>query len=153
MNPPSPPASLLSIAMAAALDLRLGTFLHQNIGGRGKVAGPLRHQPYRIGRHLVAFAIDRQAHGNPRALTQPAADIDIAAMQLYQALDDRKAETGPVVAAIISAARLEKRFAKPRQIGFADADTGIFNGNIDLIAVTMRTDRHASTPRRELDGV
>ena len=74
-----------------------------------------------------AFAIDRQAHGHARALAQPAADIHLAAVQPHQALDDRQAEPGAVVAAVVGRARLEERLAEARQIVVADADAGVLD--------------------------
>src|SRR5262249_9170209 len=56
-----------------------------------------------------AVAIYRQVKGDPRALAQPACDLDLPAMQRQQPLDDRQAEAGAGVAAIVARARLEKR--------------------------------------------
>ena len=74
-----------------------------------------------------AFAIDRQPHRHPRPLAQPAADIHVAAVQPHQALDDRQAEAGAVVPAVVGRARLEEGLAQPRQVVLADADAGILD--------------------------
>ena len=47
-----------------------------------------RHEFDRFGRHPVAALGDRQSDRYTRSLTDPAADIDLAIMQLHQALDD-----------------------------------------------------------------
>ena len=53
--------------------------------------------------------------------------VDVAAMQLDQALDDRQAEAGAVVTAVIGGARLEERIADAAQIVLADADAGVLD--------------------------
>ncbi len=73
------------------------------------------------------LAIDRQADGDAGALAEPARDLDLAAVQRQQSLDDRKAEPGAVVAAVVGRARLEERIADARQIVAADADAGVLD--------------------------
>ena len=51
----------------------------------------------------------------------------LAAVQRDQALDDRQAEPGAVVAAVVGRARLEERIADARQIVGADADAGVLD--------------------------
>ncbi len=48
-------------------------------------------------------------------------------MQRQQPLDDRQAEPGAVVAAVVARARLEERIADARQIVGADADAGVLD--------------------------
>ncbi len=77
------------------------------------------------------LAIDRQVDRDARALAQPAGDLHAAAVQRHQALDDREAEPGAVVAAVVGRARLEERIADARQILGADADAGILDRDHD----------------------
>ena len=148
---PSPPArSSLSI-VTARLE-RLRTFLHQNIGGGDEFAGTFCHELDRID-DLAAFAIDRQPNRYARAFAEPAADINIAVVQLHQPLDDRKAETRAIVPAVIGGARLKESFAQTRQIGFADTDTGILDSDRELWSIALRADGDTAAARRKLDGV
>src|SRR5215831_217209 len=98
---PAPAASL-----ACRRRLRLRTFLHLDACRRGSLA--LGFELDRLDRRTVAFAVDRQTHGHPRAGAEPAADVHVAAVQTHQAFDDRQAETGAVVPPVIRCARLEK---------------------------------------------
>ena len=67
-----------------------------------------------------------QPHGDARSLSEPALDVDLAAMQMHQAFDDRQAKSGAVVAAIIGGASLEKCLAVTVE------DTGVGIGESDL---------------------
>ena len=78
-----------------------------------------------------ALAIERQAHGDAGALADPAADVDFAAVQPHQTLDDGKSETGAAVAAVIGARGLKIRLADARQIFVADADAVVLDHEDD----------------------
>ena len=110
---------------------RLGTFLHLIICDNWNFAWPFGHQLDRIG-GARTIAFDRQTHGDARALAEPAADIDLAAVQADQALDDRQAEPGPVLAAVIRCIGLEEGFAQARQVGLADADAVVLDGDREV---------------------
>src|SRR4029077_19615939 len=68
------------------------------------------------------LAIEGHAHGDARALAEPAAYRQLAAVKPEQAFDDGETEAGAAVAAVVGRARLKVRFADPRQILAADAD-------------------------------
>ena len=54
--------------------------------------------------------------------------VELAAMQLDQALHDRQAEAGAVMGAVVGGAHLEERIADMAQIVLADADAGVLDG-------------------------
>ena len=62
-------------------------------------------------------------------------DVDTAAVQRHQTLDDREAEPGAVVAPVVARSRLEERIADARQIGIADPDAGVRDGDGDRTAL------------------
>src|SRR5262249_11185670 len=112
-------------ALSSATDSlreRLGTFLHPVIWSHGRPAVAFGHQP-----HGMICRLKRQPHRHARPLSQPTLDSNLAAMQPHQALDDREAEAGAVMAAITGGAPLEKSFAEARQIGLDDADARVRN--------------------------
>src|SRR5215510_332366 len=94
------------------------------------------HQPLDRGllAALNAGAIDRQVACDARALPDPAHDLELAAVQRQQALDDRQAETGAVVPAIVARARLEERIAHARHILGVDADAVVLHRDRDRAA-------------------
>src|SRR5690242_9121934 len=94
-----------------------------------------------------------KSHGHARSLSQPALDIDLAAMQTHQTLDDREAKARAVVAAITGGASLEKGLAEARQIGLDDADACVSNCQSEFRPVAQRTHGHTATTRGEFDGV
>src|SRR5262245_3650052 len=100
-----------------------------------------------------AFAIDRQANGDAGALPKPALDANVAAVQRQQALDDRNAEPGAVMAAVVGRARLEERIADARQVLGVDTDARVGNGHRDAAALVARAHRHLAAGIGELDGV
>ena len=71
----------------------------------------------------------RKASGNDDrhggAFVELALHVHLAAVQADQALDDRQAEAGALVAALIGLAGLEERIADPLQIVGGDADAGV----------------------------
>ena len=93
------------------------------------------------GRHRL-FAIERQPHGDARALAEFAFHLDIAAMQADEAFHDGEAETGAVMAAVMAGARLEERIADARQVGFADADAVVLDRDGEAARL-----RRARTPK------
>src|SRR5262249_55703882 len=111
----------------------LGTFLHPVI--RDCFLAIAVGELHRLARRPLTFAIERQPHGHARPLAHATADVDVAAVQIHQALDDREPEAGAVAPAAVGTARLEKGFAEPRQIGLADADAGIFHRHGELRSV------------------
>src|SRR3954462_14102395 len=100
----------------ADLGLALGTLLHLV----DRIYRRARHRRQGrdvAGRHHVRRAVQWQGGDHDRPLADPALNLQIAAMHGDQALDDRQAETGALVAALVQAfARLEERIADPREI-------------------------------------
>ena len=131
---------------------RLGTFLHLIIGNNWNFTGPFGHQLDRIG-GARTIALDRQTHGDARALAEAAADVDLAAVQADEALDDRQAETRPVLAAVIRCIGLEEGLAQARQVGLADADAVILDGDREIRPIAQRADGNGAATLGELDGV
>src|SRR5262245_51886597 len=110
----------------------LRTLPHRDLvllaGDRKRRGGRLR-----FGRRRTRLlAIERQADGHARALAERRLHIDLAAMQGDQAFDDRQSEPGAVVPAVIGRPRLEERRTDTRQVGLADADAGILDGDRDV---------------------
>src|SRR6185312_16226839 len=58
-----------------------------------------------------------------------------------------------VVAPVVRCTRLEKRFAKPRQILFVNADAGVLDGQHKLAGLIGRADGYAPTSRGEFNRV
>src|SRR4029077_3421841 len=142
-------ASLPAVSSATeSLRERLGTFLDPVICGRGETPVALGHE-----RDGMIGDLEGQPHGDARSLSEPALDIDLAAMQMHQAFDDRQAKTGAVVAAIIGGASLEKCLAQTRQIGLTDAHAGILNRHSEFRTVAPGTHGHAAAARREFAGM
>src|SRR5882757_3377061 len=98
----------------------MGRSIHCGRLESGRI-GCNRHGARRTGH---AFAIERQAHRDTGALARPALDLDLAAMELDEPLDDRQPETAAVVLARVGAARLEERIADAREIVRRDTDAG-----------------------------
>ena len=90
--------------------LCLRTLLHPHIGRGGQFLGALGDEPDRIGRRRCSPSQSIGSRTVTRVpLPEPAANIDLAAMQPHQALHDRQAEAGAVVPAVVGRARLEER--------------------------------------------
>src|SRR5262245_48126487 len=98
---------------ARALALR--TSLHPYACRLFAAAG---RQPFDRRRLIAArnVAVHRQAKGDPRPLARPTRNLDAAAVQRQQPLDDGQAETRAGMAAIVARPRLEERVADLRQI-------------------------------------
>src|SRR5215468_7325682 len=137
---------------------RLRTFLHRKLDVVGGVLGRREHahdsrrilgRAYETG----GLAVNRQSHGDARALADPAVDRHSAAMQRGKALDDRQAEPGPFVRAIVGPARLEERLPEPRQVIRADADAVVRHRDRDRRTVEARAGGDAPAAIGELDGV
>src|SRR5215831_15482643 len=94
-----------------------------------------------------------KSHGDARSLSKPALDIDLAAMQTHQALDDREAQASAVVAAITGRAPLEKGLPEAWQIRLDDADACVRNHQGELRSVAQRTYCHAATAGGEFDAI
>src|SRR5258708_2657868 len=117
------------------------------IGPRTRPGGPGVFEPPRLP------AIERQPHRDARAFADAAADRDLAAVQFHQALDDREAEPGAVMAPVIGSARLEEGAADPRQILLADADAVVLDRDRDHGAFGGGPDLDAAAAVGEFDRV
>src|SRR5262249_33389107 len=138
-------------ALSSATDSlreRLGTFLHPVICTHGVAPVALGHEF-----HGMICRLKGQSHGNARPLSKPALDIDLAAMQTHQALDDREAKARAVVATITGRASLEKGLSEAWQVGLDDADAGVRNRQRELRPVARCAHRHAATTGGEFDGI
>src|SRR6185437_5244051 len=128
----------------------LRTFLHLVVGHHESChprAFALEHDRL-CGRTLLT--IDRQTNRHARAFAEPASNTHFAVVQTDEPFDDRKAETGTIVAAVIGRARLEEGLAQARQIVLTDADAGIFDREHELAVVARGADRDVAVTRREL---
>jgi len=92
------------------------------------VAGPAKRPGNGLFlRRSCPLAIERQAHRDPRALADPAADVQFAAVQPHQAFDDGKSEAGAAMTAIVRSTGLKVGLADARQILVTDADAVVLN--------------------------
>src|SRR5262245_6191757 len=135
----------------------LGTDLHPmvrgTLGGMRRCAcSPLLDRS-KLGRPACTFAVDRQADRNARALTDPAHDLDLTAMQRHQPLNDREPQSGSIVATVVGRARLEERIADARHVLGVDPDAGIRNRHCKRSALMPGADRDLAAAIGELDGV
>ena len=76
-------------------------------------------------------------HGERRAGAERAVDLDVAAHQLAQPLDDHQAEPGAAVAARHRAVGLGERAEQPRHHRRRDADPGVGDGQAQAPAVAV----------------
>ena len=148
--------SFVSFGLARCEDYALfftGSWLRV-IGGAGRQeARPRSCRPPDAAPGSRGPAIERQADADAGALPQPAADIDPAAVQRDQPLDDGQAEPGAVVTPVVARARLEERIADAGEIVVADADAGVLDGEHDDVAVDLGADRNLAAGMAELDRV
>src|SRR5262249_28507960 len=107
----------------------------------------------KLGRPACAFAIDRQADGDARALSDPAHYLDLAAMQRHKSLNDREPQSGSIVATVIGRARLEERIADARHVLAVDPDAGVRDRHRKGAAFMPGADRDLAATIGELDGV
>ena len=121
----------LRLAQARFLTLiSVGTL--DRLGDRQRSTSSRARRP-----HLLA--IDRQAHRDAGALADAAADVELAAMQRDQPLDDREAEPGAVMGCghrRCAPGRTDRRRA--RRSSSRDADAGVLHGERDESAARPR---------------
>src|SRR5580658_9343061 len=128
------------------------TSLQRNFesGGRRRIMDiawpfdlPHRH------RRMVALAIERHANDHPRALADPAAHLDVAAMEPRQSFDDGESEPAAVAAARVGAAHLEDRIAEPAEMLGRDPDAGVRDRHHEALSLNPGIDRHRAAAVRE----
>src|SRR5215471_595199 len=151
------PATRGASASSSLLRFDLGTELHPIVdgafGGRRSGARGSLTDRGKLARPACAFAVDRQPDGDARALTDATRDLDLATVQRHQPLDDRKPQTGSVMAAVVGRTRLKERITDARHVLAVDADTGVRNCHRKGRALGPRADRDPAAAIGELDGV
>src|SRR5262249_7703452 len=100
------------------------------------------------GRHL-----DRDREGEARPLAERRGDLDLAAVELDEALDDREAEPGALLALGRLAAALLVAAEELREVLGRDPLAGVLDGDLDLRAEAADLDRDHVALARELDRV
>src|SRR5262249_39245811 len=131
----------------------LGTLSHLTLANADRLG--LR-QGLNFRRHLTPprpFAIEGQAHRDGGAFLDAAADVETAAVQRHQSLDDGKAEAGPVERPRVRAARLEERIADARHVGRIDTDAGVDDSQRQACGLASRAHRDTAAAIGKLDGV
>src|SRR5690606_7114451 len=84
---------------------------------------------------------ERKPDRDARALPDPAVVANRSAMELDQALDDRKAEPGSFVLAVEAIVDLVERVADPGQGVGRNADPGILDADLHHVAVSCGAER------------
>src|SRR5215468_10544430 len=139
------------------LRIALGTDLHQTVsgsfgGGHDRPPGSLPNRSKLAGL-ACALAIDRQTDGDTRALTDPARDLDLAAVQRNEPLHDREPQPGSVGATIIGRTRLKERIADACHVLAVDADAGVRDAHRKVRALLPGADGDPAAAIGELDGI
>ena len=105
-----------------------------------------------VGR-LVGQRAQRQIEPEPRALAQFALQVDLAAVQLDQPLDQRQAQPGAAEFARRRAVDLHEPLEDPVALRLVDADAGVGDRDPHAVVGQVRFDADAAALGRELDGV